>query len=172
MPIDFTDYDPSWPAEAARSMDELRDLFPVVDHVGSTAIPGLAAKPVIDLMVSTPDLDSVTADESALTALGYVREETGMRNRLFYGRDTDGVRSHHLHVIPAEQWATRNERLLRDHLLAHPDAAAEYGELKRGLAATESDGLVYTKGKTALIQRLIDREREARGLPASDVWED
>ncbi|MCS7482043.1 GrpB family protein [Umezawaea endophytica] len=170
MPIDFSDPDPSWPAEAARSTAELRPLFPVVEHVGSTAVPGLAAKPVIDLMASTPDL--ATVDENALTALGYVREETGMRNRLFYGRDTDGVRTHHLHVVPAEGWDTRNERLLRDHLLAHPEAAAEYGELKRVLAATESDGLAYTKGKTALIQRLIDREREARGLPASDVWED
>jgi GrpB-like predicted nucleotidyltransferase (UPF0157 family) len=95
-----------------------------------------------------------------------------MRNRLFYRRDTNGVRSHHLHVIPAEDWDSRNERLLRDHLLAHPDAAAEYADLKRGLAATATDGLVYTKGKTALIQRLVDRERAARGLPRSDVWED
>jgi len=172
MAIDFTDYDPEWPTEAERSMAELRDRFPVIEHVGSTAIPGLAAKPVIDLMASTPDLDTVLADEGALTALGYVREQTGMRNRLFYRRDTNGVRTHHLHVIPAEYWDTRNERLLRDHLLTNPDAAAEYADLKRRLAATASDGLVYTKGKTTLIQRLIDRERAARGLPPSDVWED
>ncbi|WNV84592.1 GrpB family protein [Umezawaea sp. Da 62-37] len=172
MPIDFSDHDPTWPAEAARSMAELRAHFPVIEHVGSTAIPGLAAKPVIDLMASTPDLDTVLATEAVLTDLGYVREETGMRNRLFYRRDTNGTRTHHLHVIPADNWDTRNERLLRDHLLAHPEAAAEYGALKRELAARESDGLAYTKGKTALIQKLIDREREARGLPASDVWED
>jgi GrpB-like predicted nucleotidyltransferase (UPF0157 family) len=172
MAIVFTDYNPDWPAEAERGMAELRDLFPVIEHVGSTAVPGLAAKPVIDLMVSTPDLDAVLANEDALTALGYVREQTSMRNRLFYRRDTNGVRTHHLHVIPAHDWDTRNERLLRDHLRAHPDAATEYGELKRGLAATASNGLVYTKGKTALIQRLINRERAARGLPPSDVWED
>jgi GrpB-like predicted nucleotidyltransferase (UPF0157 family) len=172
MAIVFTDYNPDWPAEAERSMAELRDRFPVIEHIGSTAVPGLAAKPVIDLMASTPDLDAVLAEEDALTALGYVREQTGMRNRLFYRRDTDGVRTHHLHVIPADNWDTRNERLLRDHLLAHPEAAAEYGELKRRLAATSSDGLAYTKGKTALIQRFIDRERAVRGLPPSDVWED
>jgi GrpB-like predicted nucleotidyltransferase (UPF0157 family) len=172
MAIDFTDYNPDWPAEAERSMAELRERFPVIEHVGSTAVPGLAAKPVIDLMASTPDLDAVLADEAALTALGYVREQTGMRNRHFYRRDTNGVRTHHLHVVPAENWDTLNERLLRDHLLVHPDAAAEYGALKRGLAAKAPDGLVYTKGKTALIQRLIDRERTARGLPPSDVWED
>ena len=170
MPIAFSDPDPTWPAEAERRMAELRPLFPTIEHVGSTAIPGLAAKPVIDLMASTPDLSAVP--DTALTALGYVREETGMSNRLFYARDTNGVRTHHLHLVPTDTWATRNERLLRDHLLANPSAAAEYGTLKRHLAATESDGLAYTKGKTALIQRLIDHERAARGLPASDVWED
>lgn len=172
MAIVFTDYNPDWPAEAERSMAELRDRFPVIEHVGSTAVPGLAAKPVIDLMVSTPSLDTVLAEEGALTALGYVREPIGMRNRLFYRRDTNGVRTHHLHVVPEEDWDSRNERLLRDHLLANPDAAAEYGELKRGLAATATNGLAYTKGKTKLIQRLVDRERAARGLPRSDVWED
>ncbi|PRY37478.1 GrpB family protein [Umezawaea tangerina] len=172
MPIDFSDHDPTWPTEAARSIAELRPHFPIIEHIGSTAIPGLAAKPVIDLMASTPDLAAVLATESTLTALGYTREETGMRNRLFYRRDTNGTRTHHLHVVPATDWDTRNERLLRDHLLTHPAATAEYGTLKRELAARESDGLVYTKGKTALIQKLVDREREARGLPKSDVWED
>jgi GrpB-like predicted nucleotidyltransferase (UPF0157 family) len=171
VPIEIVDYDPTWPARAEAAVDDLRatGLFTTIEHVGSTAVPGLVAKPVIDLMAAADDLDTVLARESALADLGYVRETTGMTGRLFYVR---GERTHHLHVVPAETWDTRNERLLRDHLLAHPDAAAEYAALKRDLAATESDALVYTIGKTALVQRLIDRERAARGLPASPVWED
>ncbi len=61
----------------------------------------------------------------------------------------------HLHVVPAKDWAMQNERLLRDFLLIHPDAARRYGDLKRRLAATVDDPLVYTRAKTDLIQELV-----------------
>lgn len=86
--------------------------------------------------------------------------------------DDGGRRSHHLHIVTADTFDTRNERLFRDHLLAHPAVAAEYGELKKRLAARETDGLAYTKAKTDLIQRVVDSERTARGLPLVPVWEE
>lgn len=177
MPIGVVEYDAGWPARADQAVEELAasvpGLFLVVEHVGSTAVPGLAAKPVIDLMASVPDLGAVTGRDAALEGLGYLREETGMRGRLFYVRtDAEHRRTHHLHVVTADTWDTRNERLLRDHLLRHPDAAAEYAALKIRLGATAEDGLDYTRGKTELIQTFVDRERVARKLPLVPVWED
>lgn len=171
MPIEISDYRPDWDAEAQRAIVEVLDKLPgrvsVVEHVGSTAVPGLAAKPVIDLMASTPTLDAVLEAEAALIEIGYQRIETGMPGRLFYQRA-----GHHLHVVTEDTWATRNERLLRDHLLANPADRDQYAQLKLDLAATGADGDAYTRGKTALIQRMVDDARAARGLPQVDVWED
>ena len=168
MTVEVHDYDPAWPALAAAAIDGVRAAVPgrisVIEHVGSTAVPGLAAKPVIDLMAATEDLDGFAAHEQHLLDLGYRRLETGMPERLFYRRE-----GYHLHVVTAASWPTRNERLLRDHLLADPAARDEYARLKQGL--TGLDGDAYTRGKTALIQRLVDAARDARGLPRVDVWE-
>ncbi|WP_211228393.1 GrpB family protein [Glycomyces tenuis] len=178
MAIEVAEYDPSWPQRAAQAIAELVDALPGmfldVEHVGSTSVPGLAAKPVIDLMASVARLGDVTADRSsALDRLGYRPQENGMTGRLFYYRDAvDGQRSHHLHIVTADSWDTRNERLFRDHLRTHPETAAEYGELKQRIAAEEDDGLVYTKRKTELIQRVVDHERTSRGLPLVPVWEE
>lgn len=89
----------------------------------------------------------------------------------FFYRDTAGRRSHHLHVVTTETWMTRNERLLRDHLVTHPEAVQAYGDLKRRLAAQGLVGEDYTRAKTALIQDLVDAARDARGLPRVAVWE-
>lgn len=179
--IRVVDSDPRWTEIAAALIDELRCTLPQAweqfEHIGSTSVPGLPAKPVIDLMVSTADLDDVIGSEKEkLAPLGYVRLETGMTGRLFYRRepgtapaDTVAV---HLHIVPVHTWATQNERLLRDLLLVDPDAARRYGDLKRRLADEITDSLAYTRAKTALIQELVDKARESQGLPPVDVWED
>lgn len=132
-------------------------------------MPGLAAKPVIDLMAATQSLDAVIAAEHHLAAIGFHRAETGMSNRLFYLRDDgDGRRTHHLPVVTGDSWSTRNERLLRDHLCVHPDDRDRYGSLKERLR--ELDGEAYTRAKTALIQELVARSE--RGLPTVPVWEE
>ncbi|UED84465.1 GrpB family protein [Streptomyces profundus] len=178
MTIDIAEYDPSWPDQAASACVELVDALPGVfleiEHVGSTSVPGLAAKPVIDLMASVATLDDVTAERvSALERLGYRFEDVGMPNRLFYFREKEsGPRSHHLHIVTADSWPTRNERLFRDHLRAHPEKAAEYEATKRRVAAETDDGFTYTKRKTEIIQRGVDAERTARGLPLVTVWEE
>jgi GrpB-like predicted nucleotidyltransferase (UPF0157 family) len=130
-------------------------------------VPGLAAKPVIDLMAAAASLDAVAAAQDALAGLGYRRFEVGMPGRLFYYRDEDGQRAYQLHVVPSDTWDARNERLLRDHLRAHPDDARRYAELKQRLAAENTDGTEYTKAETELIQELTDRARADRGLPRS-----
>jgi GrpB-like predicted nucleotidyltransferase (UPF0157 family) len=173
---DVTEYDPAWPgrAETARAelLSRLPGLFTAIEHIGSTSVPGLAAKPVIDLMAAADDLDRVARHDGTVAELGYRRFDTGMPGRLVYFRDEHGRRACHLHVVPAASWETRNERLLRDHLLSHPGDVVRYAELKKRLAAEHTDGIEYTKAKTELIQELTDRARADRGLPSVPVWEE
>lgn len=175
MAIEIRDYDPAWRDLAQRAADELMKALPglltVVEHVGSTAVPGLPAKPVIDLMAATPTLETVTAAEKALRTLGYRRIETGMPERIFYRRHGEPV-AYHLHVVTAKSWGTRNERLLRDHLCQHPADRDAYADLKRRLADAGHDGAAYTRAKTALIQQMVDAARTSRDLPLVDVWEE
>src|SRR5437660_9223653 len=104
MAIEIMDYDPRWPVLAAEAISELTGALPDaltrIEHFGSTAVPGLPAKPVIDLMAGTASLETVEAVTDKLAALGYVSADTGMSGRLFFYRDHDGRRTHHLHVVP------------------------------------------------------------------------
>jgi GrpB-like predicted nucleotidyltransferase (UPF0157 family) len=176
--ITVADYDPSWPriyaAERAQIEAVAGARVLALEHIGSTAIPGLCAKPVIDMMAAVAQLSDGAALIEPLAARGYRLIETGMTGRLLLRKDAaePGVRAH-LHIVEQATWDTRNERLLRDYLLEHPEAAQAYGDLKRRLAAAHAeDGLAYTKAKTDLIQSLVDRARAERGLPRVDVWED
>jgi GrpB-like predicted nucleotidyltransferase (UPF0157 family) len=93
-----------------------------------------------------------------------------MQGRALYRKDADG-RSFHLHVVELATWPERKERLMRDHLLAHPADIRGYAALKDQFAAEHAlDMPAYTAAKTAFIQGLVDRARAARGLPPIDVW--
>jgi len=174
--IAVVDWDPSWVMTAAALQAELRSKLPAgslqqLEHIGSTSVQGLAAKPVIDLMASTIDLDRFAAAATGyLGRLDYLPAETGMTGRLFYRRAPGGTPTVHLHIVPAEAWSTQNERILRDFLVAHPDAVRRYGALKLRLAATIDDPLEYTRAKTALIQQLVDQARAERELLPVNVW--
>jgi GrpB-like predicted nucleotidyltransferase (UPF0157 family) len=175
--IVVVDYDPEWPqqylTERAAVRDSTGDLLLKIEHMGSTAVPGLAAKPVIDMMGSVQTLDDAVRVGEILQPKGYHLIETGMKNRFLYRRDApDGMR-YHLHVVLDSNWDEQLERLLRDFLLKRSDLAAEYGALKHQLAvqyADDSDG--YTRAKTAFIQRVVDLARDEAGLPHVDVWEE
>ncbi|WP_204745448.1 GrpB family protein [Glycomyces paridis] len=173
--IYIADYDPDWARQAAEAIEAIRaaatGLFVAVEHIGSTAVPGLAAKPVIDLMAAVDRLEAVGAHGEAMAGLGFLPHENGMDDRVLFVRSVDGVRTHILHVVSAESWPTRNQRLLRDHLRAHPGDAARYGRLKREIAASGIAPGEYSRAKTALVQELTDRARAAVGLGPESVWE-
>ncbi len=172
--IEVVDYDLNWPRRFDESRVELVGAFgpslQAIEHLGSTSVPGLAAKPVIDIYVSVADLDDVRGIEPALRELGYRPVDFGVAGRLYYVRRRGGVETDHLHVIPAGRFDELNQRLLRDWLLAHPEDVRRYGELKRRLAA-DGDRAAYTRCKTGLIQELVDAARAERGLPSAPVWE-
>lgn len=169
-------YKPNWPdlyaAERARIAAGCPPYFVAFEHIGSTAVPGLKAKPVIDMMAAIPSLLESAPLVEALDALEYKVFETGMRNRLFLRRYTLQQGRFHLHIVEHVTWDERKERHMRDYLLEHPEAARAYGELKDHLARLHAEDLLaYTKAKTAFVQGVIDRVRNARGLPRID-WED
>jgi len=173
--IHIAAYDPDWPRQAAAEIAALRaavpGLFVQIEHIGSTAVPGLAAKPVIDLMAAVHDLAHAPAHQAALGGLGYQPHDNGMTDRLLYVRAEDGPRSHILHVVTLESWPTRNQRIFRDHLRAHPADAARYAQLKQAIVAAGTGPGEYARAKTALVQELTNRARARLGLPSVPVWE-
>jgi GrpB-like predicted nucleotidyltransferase (UPF0157 family) len=175
--VEVVEYHPRWPEAYRRERDRLvkatENAFNEFEHIGSTAVPGLAAKPIIDMMVAVTDLAEANGLLLPLEQLGYRLIETGMRNRLFLHRQAvDGI-GYNLHIVETTTWGDRNERHLRDYLIANPAEAEAYGALKARLAREfRNDTLGYTKAKTAFIQGAIDTIRETKGLPRVDVWED
>ncbi len=178
--VALADYDPSWPERFRREAAHLRACLPPeligrIEHFGSTAVPGLAAKPVIDILVEVTSLDETRRRIApVLEAQGY---DYFWRPAMFVGppcyawfikRDAAGVRTHHIHMVEShfEHW----DRLrFRDHLIAHPEVADAYGALKRRLAAEHpADRVAYTKGKTAFVVRVTEEaKRQARGKDAA-----
>ncbi len=173
--IQVVPYDPAWPAQYEAERERLHHAvgaaFVEVEHVGSTAVPGLQAKPIIDIMAAVPDIEETGDLVARLTELSFALIDAGMPQRLFLRRP--GSPTVHLHVVGHDSWPTRKERLMRDHLRAHPEDARRYGALKDGLAlGYRHDGLGYTRAKTALIQEIMDRAWAERGLPSVNVWEE
>jgi GrpB-like predicted nucleotidyltransferase (UPF0157 family) len=166
-------YDPRWPLLFARERDRVVASLPVVvvvEHFGSTAVPGLEAKPVVDMMASVPDVEGI--DEAAVRDLGYREDiEHGMRGRRLFQRDQPRAESYHLHVVPVEGLRDRIEILFRDYLRLHPAAVADYTAAKRQ-AARDLTGVEYTRAKTASVQRIVDLARAELGLPSVCVWEE
>jgi GrpB-like predicted nucleotidyltransferase (UPF0157 family) len=164
------DYDPTWPDRFAEQRDAILAAAAAhvvaIEHFGSTSVPGLAAKPVIDIVVAVRSLaGGGTALAEGVRPLGYLPLDSGMPGRLLLVRDELGVRTGHLHVVPTRRWELINERLLRDWLLAHPADRTATPPSKRALSDLNS--AAYTRGKTALIQEPVDSARAERGLPGA-----
>lgn len=160
-------YDPEWQQEFAREAahltNTLRENVVTVHHVGSTAIPGIYAKPVLDMLLAVRSVEALDEKQSEIEALGYeARGEYGIPGRRFYRRDNaQGERTHQIHAFEAGSPQITRHLAFRDYMIAHPEAAQEYSDLKRELAAKHpSDIEAYMDGKDAFIQE-IDR-RAAR----------
>lgn len=163
-------YDPGWPETfellRSRIWPVVNDIATAIEHVGSTAVPGLAAKPVIDLDVVVPSESDIATAIQRLETVGYVhRGDLGVAGREAF-RPPASLPRHHLYLCPASSPALANHLAVRNHLRTRPDLVAEYGVLKTQLAprfAHDSDG--YTAGKTRMLLRLL---REA-GLPPDQI---
>jgi GrpB-like predicted nucleotidyltransferase (UPF0157 family) len=171
----LAEYDEAWAAKYAAAAAELRevlgDTVTEIEHIGSTAVVGLLAKPVIDIGARAVRLEAVAGKDSELAAIGFTHEPAGPPGRRTYTRQSNGILTHNLHVFPSEVWDDLNQRILRDYLRGTPDAVRRYADLKRRLATEGLTGFDYTIAKTELVQELTDAARAARGLPSASVWE-
>ncbi|MHB8947343.1 MAG: GrpB family protein, partial [Bacillota bacterium] len=137
------------------------DLAVAIKQVGGTAVPGLAAKPIIDIDVVVGSAADVPAAIERLAAIGYVHEgEKGIPGREAF-RWPAGEARHHLYVMTQGCPELRRHLVFRAYLRAHPDAVREYGELKRRLAERfRDDREAYTEGKTEFVDRVLKRAEE------------
>jgi GrpB-like predicted nucleotidyltransferase (UPF0157 family) len=164
--VEVLDWTPAWEERFARARAELLTVLPAdatIEHVGSTSVPGLAAKPIIDILVTTSRVDELRTDMQAIQALGYYYNPKYFADdldHLFLRRDADGRRAEHLHIFHPRSPAPQSDRTFRDYLIAHPDAAQRYGEAKRAAAQInpESRGQ-YGQAKEAVLQELLHSAR-------------
>lgn len=172
--VDLQLHQPEWAAafrvEAASIGEVLAAEIDAVEHIGSTAIPGLVAKPIIDLAARTTAAADPFALGPALSRIGYVEHRTGPRTHAVYVRSDGVLRTHILHVFTADEWKNCNQRVFRDKLLQDATARDRYQELKLSLRAL-TDGREYTAAKRSLIEELLNEERAMRGLPPTTAWD-
>ena len=165
-PVQLAEYDPDWPALFEREADRIRTALGgaalQVEHVGSTSVPGLAAKPIVDILLVVADSADEPAYRPALEAAGYVlrvREPDWFEHRLFKGPDTDV----NLHVF--SDGATENDQMLifRDWLRTSDADRELYERTKRELATrTWRHVQHYATAKSAVVQEILGRARRSR----------
>lgn len=167
-------YDSRWPELFRQEKQHLLSLLPNdligrIEHFGSTAVPGLAAKPIVDMLVEVKDLQATRARIApVLEGEGYDyfwRATHGDDGPPFYAwfikRDSaTGVRTHHIHMVEPD-FTDHWERLLfRDYLIEHPQVARNYESLKLRLASDyPNDRVAYTRGKTEFVVRVTEQAR-------------
>jgi GrpB-like predicted nucleotidyltransferase (UPF0157 family) len=153
-------YDGQWPSMfltekrriAGHFVPELIEIY----HVGSTAVPGLCAKPEIDLLVEVVKHRNEAVRDSAMRTLGYVRGTDLSEGHHFYRRDVDGVRTHKVHVCVTGHWQVERMLRFRDLLRSDPIIRQEYQDLKLELEASNRDGIgEYLAKKAPFIDALM-----------------
>jgi putative glutamine amidotransferase len=161
----IADADPLWPSsfdvEATRVRDALGGVATRVEHVGSTSVPGLAAKPIVDIQVSVSSMVPRDSYIEPLRSLGYRWTlDPWSDEHEYFSRDDNGARAYQIHVCPAGGRWERRHLAFRDWLRAHPDDAGAYEALKRRLASEHPNDIFrYVDSKTAFIRSI-----EARAL--------
>jgi len=166
MKIQLVPSDPSWPDDFRSARDEILArvgdrCFVGFEHVGSTAIPGLASKPVIDMVAAVDDVSRIVEIAEQLGALGYAAWHSTPGRRTLQRRDARGNATEHLHIVALASREWHNQIRFRDLLRAHPTYRIEYEKLKFELADRYEDTQDYSEAKTGLIQRLLEDEEEA-----------
>jgi GrpB-like predicted nucleotidyltransferase (UPF0157 family) len=161
----FGPYDPGWVGLFQAESTLLRRVFGGVlvriEHIGSTSIPGMSAKPIIDIMIEATALPEVDSLNDDMRELGYAaRGEHGIPGRRYFRKGTDLNHTHHVHV-----YQTGNPNLLahaafRDYLTANPQRALDYRCLKERLAKDHADDpAAYQEGKAALAHEIVQEAR-------------
>jgi GrpB-like predicted nucleotidyltransferase (UPF0157 family) len=175
--IVVTDYDEEWPhwfeLIRQRVWPVVKDRAMRVDHVGSTSVPGLAAKPIIDLDVVVGSDSDVEPVIELLGSIGYRwRGDLGVEGRQAFAAPDDGLPTHHLYLVVENNRAHLDHWLMRDLLRVEPATRDRYASLKRGnVGRSQGDMDVYVAAKAGLVAELLTRARREQGWPAVTYWE-
>ena len=158
-------YDEDWSAryeaEANRIRDAVGEIVVAIHHIGSTSVPGLRAKPIIDTLIEVSALAGLDARTSTLESLGYeAKGEFGIPGRRYFRRDDGlGTRTHQIHAFRVGGQQVERHLAFRDYLISHPQVAQTYGELKQQLADRFPNDIdAYMDGKDSFVKH---HEREA-----------
>jgi GrpB-like predicted nucleotidyltransferase (UPF0157 family) len=164
-PIEIVTYDPSWPLLYEQERIRLQTAIGSwatggIHHVGSTAVPGLDAKPIIDILLGVDSLDASRGCIEALGALDYKYAPYRPEEMHWLCKPSPSRRTHHLHLVPSGSERYRQELAFRDALRANPATAREYAHLKRRLAAAHrEDREAYTAAKGDFIAQVLAGRR-------------
>jgi GrpB-like predicted nucleotidyltransferase (UPF0157 family)/quercetin dioxygenase-like cupin family protein len=175
--IVVSDYDPAWPSwfetVRRRVWPAVQDVAVRIDHVGSTSVPGLAAKPIIDMDIVVASEADVRPVIERLAAAGYRwRGDLGVTGRQAFKLVRDeGLPPHQLYVVVEDNKAHLDHWLLRDLLREDADARERYAALKRQNVVLANRSIeVYVAAKAALVAELLTRARVERGFPPEQYW--
>ena len=171
VPVVLVDYDPRWPAlyeeERDRILAVVGSLIIAIEHIGSTAVPGLGGKPIIDIMPAVRCLTDAEQCIESLEGIGYeyVPEYNElMPERRYFHRGPPQARTFHLHMVEQTGEFWDRHLLFRDWLRTHPQDAQEYYRLKKELAARFGrDREGFTDAKTPFIESIVARARSGQG---------
>lgn len=163
-PIRIVPYDSAWPTRFGEERGRLEEAIGPwiaggIHHLGSTAVPGLAAKPIIDILVGVEDLESSRGCFDPLAGLGYLYAPYRTEKMHWFCKPDPSHRTHHLHLVPVGSRRYEEELAFRNRLRANPMLAAEYADLKRDLAdrlTLNREG--YTDAKAEFIRRALNGE--------------
>ena len=162
MSLSIVPHDPSWKKKFADESDKIRQALGrnvlAIHHIGSTSIPNILAKPIIDILVEVSRIDKVNNHAERMSDLNYESlGEHGINGRRYFRRfGPDGHRAFHVHVFESRSKLIMRHIVLRDFLLAHPDKAQEYSDLKSRLiadGATTSDA--YQSSKATFVEASV-----------------
>ena len=169
--VEVVPHDPKWQeafeVESTSVADALGENVFAVHHIGSTAIPGIYAKPIIDLLVEVKDIIKVDGQSSAMESLGYkIMGEFGIPGRRFFHKDNqESIRTHHIHTFEIASAQVERHLAFRDYMLAHPEDAKKYSELKRELARKYPQNIdEYIDGKNGFIKEMDKKAAQWRTL--------
>ena len=171
--VEVVAHDPRWATIFRQEAVLLKTVFGdqalAIHHIGSTAVPGLCAKPIIDILLEVRDINTVDAFNKQLQHQGYTpRGEYGLPRRRFFPKTVGGRRISHVHTWQIGDPESERHLSFRDYLISHPDTSSEYGRLKKELAAQFAhDRQSYMDGKHAFCQeteqRAVDWTRKIKG---------
>jgi GrpB-like predicted nucleotidyltransferase (UPF0157 family) len=172
--VKLVDHHPKW---AEYFSKEKRLLFKMlgekvldVRHMGSTSIPGIPAKPILDILAAVKMLADVEAFTQDLKKIGYEdKGDGGVPGRRYFVKGTEEKRTHHLNFCEMNSLFWRSHLAFRDYLERHPEIAREYSALKRGLADRfPNDRGAYTAGKEEFVRSILDRAKNKTRTESSD----